>query len=252
MYVPVNLTDTAINLKANFTANNDFYSEAILVYQEYKANCFSSDSIHVILDKNPQSIGNLYRVSLNENVPFGDTLVIFISDNQDLKADDVLLGTPLWTITSGPALFDTTTYTRTRISGLDLDNPSSFQFSVHNGVCAPDVRNVHVIRKDFFVYDGFSPNGDGINDVLYAQGLYDEEIQFKFQIYSSSGSFIREITRKDINYSDFVKNEIILWDGTTKLGGAENKILDGTYYYVLTVSYKGQKFDKRGFLIVRR
>ena len=252
MYVPVNLTNYNLDLKADFTANNDFSSEASLVYQEFRANCNSSDTIHAIFYKNPQSIGNLCRVSQQNIVPFSDTMIIFISDNQDLRAEPVSLGIPLWTLTSGPAQFSSTTSIDTRISGLNLDTPSEFEYSICNGVCPPNIRTVTVIRKDFFVYDGFSPNDDGINDVLYAQGLYDEEIQFKFQIYSSSGNFIREISRKDVSDFDFIKNEVVLWDGTTKLGGADNIIPDGTYYYVLTVSYKGQKFDKRGFLIVKR
>lgn len=252
MYVPVNLTNTSIDLKADFSVNNDFNSEAALVYREFRANCNSTDTIHAILYKNPESIGNLYRVSLKDNVPFGDTLIIFISDNQDLKADPVSLGFPQWKIISGPAQFDSTAIINTRISRLNLNTPSIFEYSINNGVCPPNIKTVTAIRKDFFVYDGFSPNDDGINDVLYAQGLYDEEIQFKFQIYSSSGSFIKEISRKDVSDFDFIKNEVVLWDGTTKFGGANNKIMDGTYYYVLTVKYKGQKFDKKGYLIVKR
>jgi len=193
MFVPLNLTNFNIDLKADFTSNNDFNSEATLVYQEYKANCNSSDTIHAIFYKNPQAIGNLYRVSQQSIVPFSDTLVIFISDNQDLRAEPVSLGFPLWTITSGPAQFSSTTTIDTKISGLDLDSPSSFEYTISNGVCPPSIRTVTAIRKDFFIYDGFSPNDDGINDVLYAQGLYDEEIQFNFRFIPvpevSSGRF---------------------------------------------------------------
>ncbi len=252
MYPPVDLTNSNIDLEANFSANSDFSSEAYLVYREFKANCNSEDSIKAIFYKKPENIQNIYRVSENNIVPIGDTLIVFISDNQDLKADNITLGSPQWTIKSGPAEFSSTNTINTSLTGLNLSTPSTFEYSIINGVCPADVKSVKVIRKDFKIYDGFSPNDDGVNDVLYAQGLYDEEIQFKLQIFSSSGSFIREISRKDASDFDYVNNELIIWDGTTKIGGAHEKIPDGTYYYVLTVTYKGQKFDKKGYIIVRR
>ena len=252
MYTPSVLNGTNIDLKANFTANGDFDSEAHLVYREYKANCNSSDSFHAIFYKNPESIGNLYRISPTEEVPFGDTLVVFVSDNQNIKSDSVILGTLQWKMVEGPASFTSTDNRITKLKGLELDFPSTIEFSINNGVCSPNKKQVKVIRKDFIIYDGFSPNDDGINDVLYAKGLYDEEIKFKFQIFSGQGSFIREITRKDVEEYDFIKNELVLWDGSLKMGGAAEKIPDGTYYYVLSVNYKNQNFDKKGYIIINR
>ena len=119
-------------------------------------------------------------------------------------------------------------------------------------MCPVSSRNLLIQRKELLVYDGFSPNNDGINDELWGVGLADEEVDFKLQIFSSSGSFVREITRKDIQESDLANNQVVLWDGTTNLGGSGNFIPDGTYYYVLIVTYKGQSFDKKGFVIVKR
>lgn len=252
MYTPVNLNDHDIDLKANFNLNSDFSSEAWLVYRETIANCTSNDSVHAIFYKTPEKVQNVYRASGNELIPVGDTLIVFISDNQDLRADAVSLGIPTWTVTSGPAQFSNTEGINTSLTGLDLKTPSIFEYSIVNGVCTPDVKTVKVLRKDFIIFDGFSPNDDNVNDVLYAKGLYDEEIRFRIQIFSSAGRFVREISRDDLSDFDFEKNEVVIWDGTTKIGGADDKVPDGTYYYVLTVSYKGQKFDKKGYIIVKR
>jgi hypothetical protein len=252
MYTPVYLSGHDIDLRANFNLNTDFSSEAWLVYRETISTCNSEDSVNVIFYKTPQDIQNVYRVSDNEMFTVGDTLIVFISDNQDLKADNATLGTPTWSITSGPAQLSNTEGINTSLTGLDLNTPSVVQYSIVNGVCTPDIKTIKVLRKDLIVYDGFSPNDDNVNDVLYAKGLYDEEIQFRIQIFSSAGSFVREISRDDLSDFDFDKNEVVIWDGTTKIGGADDKVPDGTYYYVLTVSYKGQKFDKKGYVIVKR
>ena len=71
--------------------------------------------------------------------------------------------------------------------------------------------------------DGFSPNGDGLNDFFNIQGLYDVFVNHKLLIYNRNGALI---FRGDNNTK---------WDGTSNNGlGSKSALLPvGTYFYVL-------------------
>ena len=74
-----------------------------------------------------------------------------------------------------------------------------------------------------FIPEGFSPNGDGLNDLFNIQGLYDEFLNHKLLIYNRHGTLI------------FEGNNNIKWDGTSNNGlGSNSGLLPvGTYFYVL-------------------
>ena len=241
-----------INLTALYSPDKDFASVS-LAYVEDIANC-PSDTLYIdaILYNNPDTIRNLYKFANSQESAIGDTLIVFISDNQNLKADEVVTGVSGWSISSGAGELSATTGITTAISKLDQDDPAFLTYSISNGTCPVSLRTVKIVRKELLVYDGFSPNEDGLNDELWAVGLADEEVDFKFQLFSSSGNFIREIMRKDLPEVDLLNNQVVIWDGTTNMGGAGNYVPDGTYYYVLIVDYRGQSFDKRGYIVVKR
>jgi hypothetical protein len=229
------------------------HASASLIYKQKAANCYSEPwESDVNLFNNPDPINNIFKVVGDSTSSVGDTVIIFISDNQKFRADEVVSGYPGWSITSGAGELSDMASIETIISKLEQDNPAFLKYSISNGTCTPSVRNLKIIRKDLLVYDGFSPNDDGINDELWAVGLADEEVEFKFQVFSSSGNFVREITRKDTKNPDLLRNELILWDGTTKMGGDGNFVPEGTYYYVLMVKYHGEDFNKKGYIIVKR
>ena len=71
--------------------------------------------------------------------------------------------------------------------------------------------------------EGFSPNGDGLNDFFNIQGLYDVFVNHKLFIYNRNGALI---FRGDNNTK---------WDGTSNNGlGSKSVLLPvGTYFYVL-------------------
>jgi len=86
---------------------------------------------------------------------------------------------------------------------------------------------VHVNPKpnieDIFVYNGISPNGDGINDHFVIKGIEafpDNELL----IYNRYGDKIRALSHYD--------NNIVFWDGTNNNG---KPLPDGTYFYILRI-----------------
>ncbi|MFD2433234.1 gliding motility-associated C-terminal domain-containing protein [Mesonia maritima] len=97
----------------------------------------------------------------------------------------------------------------------------SFPVSVEN--CPP------------FIPEGFSPNGDGVNDTFEISGLYDIFENFNLKIYSRYGNLIYE-----------ANNNIPAWDGTSNKGiGNQGKPLPtGTYYYILDLNDPNYKIYK--------
>ena len=90
---------------------------------------------------------------------------------------------------------------------------ASFQLTIEN--CKP------------FIPQGFSPNGDGINDVFEISNLLDIYESFELNIYTRNGNLIHT-----------AHNEDSFWDGTATKGLLfnGNKVPVGTYYYVLALN----------------
>ncbi|MNX34842.1 Extracellular serine protease precursor [compost metagenome] len=85
------------------------------------------------------------------------------------------------------------------------------------------------------VHKALSPNGDGINDFLIIEGIRDYP-ENNVSIYDKTGRVIVEI--KGYNNLD-------------KIFTGEN-IVDGTYYYNLSLSDKGTWKREKGFFVVKR
>ncbi len=86
--------------------------------------------------------------------------------------------------------------------------------------------------------EGFSPNGDGINDLLVFPGL-ENYLNSELYIYTRSGQLVYQ----NINYL----NE---WGGNTLKSTPANPILvpTGVYYYVLKLG--GTKRSMKGFVYI--
>lgn len=112
------------------------------------------------------------------------------------------------------------------------DVTTLFVLTVNNNGCvATDTVLIEVIEKcgDIFVPSGFSPNGDGVNDILIARGNCIVEIDFK--VYDRWGELIFETKDKNIG-----------WDGTFKGQPA----LSGVYVYYINAIVKGDTINVQG------
>ncbi len=104
-----------------------------------------------------------------------------------------------------------------------------------NGIPDEGLATVVMLEKvTVRVPEGFSPNGDGINDMLMIENLDNERISL--QIFNPLGVLIYK--------NDDYQNE---WNGISNQG---KEIPDGTYYYVL--SKRGDKEKYHSFLTVNR
>ena len=96
---------------------------------------------------------------------------------------------------------------------------------------------------------GFSPNGDGINDTYQIENLdfiaecFDEieNMQPEMLIFNRWG---------DVVYRKVGYNNADAWDGTWYTNGQE--VADGTYFYVLSLDPSNDKLKYSGYIEVRR
>jgi gliding motility-associated-like protein len=92
--------------------------------------------------------------------------------------------------------------------------------------------------EDIFIPEGFSPNGDGVNDRFVIKGA--ERYQIKFQVYNRWGNLVYEGNRY---FND--------WEGNANVGVLIGEGLpDGTYYYI--VDLQNNTKPRVGFLTLHR
>lgn len=92
---------------------------------------------------------------------------------------------------------------------------------------------------DLFIPDGFSPNGDGINDVFFIKGMSGKPV--KLTMFNRWGNKIYE--KSDYDNS---------WDAYPNVAGTfgSNKVPPATYYYVIEF-LDGSKETITGFVVIQ-
>lgn len=104
--------------------------------------------------------------------------------------------------------------------------PWQVSLSLSNSAGTVEIRNtvLDTVNCPFYLPNIFTPNGDGVNDVFYATGVYD----FSLCIFNRWGSAVFES-----------KNPGLWWNGTSKDG---KPLPDGVYYFVLKDSDRMETF----------
>lgn len=188
-------------------------------------------------------------------VKLADTaVVIFIIDSYWVKHDPPTAGQIDWSLLKGGGTFGTRTTDSILIEGIPVNETSIYRASLSNGSCELTSADVSIERREVHIFEGISPNSDdGMNDLLVAEGLDIQGIEFSFQIFSTSGLLVREINSEDIDIEGFRRglpnNGLVIWDGKDKT--KNNLVPGGHYYYVLIVTYKGRDFIAKGFIVVK-
>jgi gliding motility-associated-like protein len=188
------------------------YGKAVITWTETNWQCADSDTVSVIFYEQPTAV---------DAGP--DQTLDFLYTTQ-MQALAPAVGSGKWKVVSGSGVFSNDTAYNTAVSELSVNN--LFRWTIRNGVC-PEIKDSLIITVNpLEVQKGFTPNGDGINDVFVIPTPNAEKIAIK--IYSRTGILIFESD----NYTDSD-----YWKGT----GKNNLDLpEGTYFYVMDIWVKGK------------
>jgi len=143
-----------------------------------------------------------------------------------------------WTILSSTGgLSISGTGTSVILEGLAANTRYAFMVVSEAGCNSPLSEKVTLnVRDELFIPEGFSPNGDGINDYFEITWLKnDPAIHARMIIFDRRGNRIFE--KENYGNKEFWKNipSDMWWNGTSgaKNMGKGNKVPEGNYYYIL-------------------
>ena len=181
--------------------------------------CSSSDSVFVDRDLVNNILANDDYVTTQQNVGVQITPL-----SNDFGASSLtILNGPTNGIASGSVFYT---------PNAGYFGADSILYEICDVVCSSicDTATIFIeVEKErrIRIYDGFSPNGDGSNETFYI-----ENIEFfpenELLIYSRWGDLV--YSAKPYN------NE---WDGSSKTNGVKlvgNKVVDGTYFFILKLT----------------
>ena len=209
-----------------------------------EAKCISRDSVEIIFWKEPEPA---YAGS-KTGAEF-DT-VIYFADYMYMYANPPTAGSGKWIVSSGSANIENDTLYNTLIDlgNQNLDEPVeyAFRWTVNNGICSETSDEIKVSRRDLRIYEGFSPDGNSINEFFTIEGLNYADT-WDLKIFSRSGNLIRHIS-KELGETELEEDK--LWDGTYDGG---RPVESGIYYYILEVT-KGDysPYQYKGFVVIGR
>ncbi len=194
-------------------ANVGDYMTDIFTWTENNGGCIDSSSFHVTFYEQPPK-------------PFAgnDSAGLFMFSTQ-LAASTPYFGSGRWSSADSLIFIQDKNSPNTIADSLKFGK-NVFIWTVSNGVCPSAADTVVISNKDIRVPNGFSPNGDGINDYFEIIGL-DKVKNAELIIMTKWG----EVLYHSNNYDN-------KWDGTIN-GTSLNS---DTYLFILHVlgrTYKG-------------
>lgn len=139
----------------------------------------------------------------------------------------------LWSVLQGPAVISTPTDSITEVRGLGV-GANIFLLTATMGICGHASDTVTIVMKDLFVPQGFSPNGDGVNDTFEVTGM-SAFPGSRFEVFNRWGQLVYA--------SDSYTNE---WDGRSSNG---ETLPDDTYFHVLNLT-DGTTYN--GYIVIKR
>lgn len=149
----------------------------------------------------------------------GPDMEVYFSSSTLLSAAFPPIGTGSWQVVSGSGTLSDMASATSSVSGL-TEGENRLQWVVQNGPCI-ETDEVILLVQPYDPVRGFSPNGDGLNDVFEIPGLMDYP-NSKLQVFDQLGNLVYSSG----NYGND-------WGG---LAAAGEELPEDTYYYTLEVS----------------
>jgi gliding motility-associated-like protein len=219
-YLPAGITTTDIhNPHAQITASS--YGSYALVWEVSNGPCRDTAQISVVFYQSPQPPDAGIDVTLDQISP-----VL-------LQATAANVGTGTWSVVQGNAVFTNIHAPNATASGFDEGN-NILRWTIVNGVCPAVYDDITVTLRTLIVPEGFSPNGDNINDMFVIKGL-DISKEYNLIVFNRWGNVVYEKKPYDNT-----------WDGKDK---QQNQLPDDTYFYMLKMN---DKVYKNGYVVLKR
>ncbi|MBL4593542.1 MAG: HYR domain-containing protein, partial [Flavobacteriales bacterium] len=163
----------------------------------------------------------------------GEDQHILINQNTNLEALSPFVGVGLWSLISGNGVVDDNLNSLSMVSDLSIGD-NIFRWTIVNGTCPDSFDEVNVIVGGLNVPNGFSPNGDGNNDLFVIPGI--ERMNNEVVIFNRWGVELY----KTNNY----QND---WNGDSNGG---NTLPDDTYFYIIRLIDFSEEYS--GYVVIKR
>ena len=209
---------------SNATVTFTDYGTHTLTWTETNWQCSDTATVNIIFYESPNDVNAGEDFSLDNQF---DTILNATIPAAGLGYWQTTLGNP-GIVTFSDSLSNTTNVSFGQYGKYVL------LWSVKNGACAAISDSLIVELSPLKIYQGFSPNGDGLNDEFIFKLSGKNEVTV--YIMDSHGTVIFQKPDKNL----------IKWDGTNENG---EPMPSGTYYYLLKET--GQK-PRGGFIELRR
>jgi hypothetical protein len=212
--------------------DQESYGPYTLLFSSEAGDCVGTDRLGMVFFEQPAPANA------------GKDTMIFLKNSLRLYADPPTAGTGTWTLVSGNGTFEDIHAYDTYVYDLAKGGMNEFQWTIVNGedegTCITSQDISVVIQNEVKRYDGFSPNGDGINDLFIMQGLkYADEFSITF--FNALGKSVRTVTHENVDEMKYdpalilgglKEDEKVVWDGKA---GNGRLLPPGTYYYVVSI-----------------
>jgi gliding motility-associated-like protein len=182
--------------------------------------CSASSTVSAVVDIMP-TIANagLDTISYNSSLSMSGNVPI--------------VGMGTWSVITGSGNISNSNQSNTQVTNLQ-SGQNILQWTISNGACPVSYDDVIIVIKDLTIPNGFSPNGDGVNDNFEINGLGDYT-NVKINVFNRWGNLVYD--------SDDYKNN---WNGKNMSG---EDLSDDTYFYTLEIPKRN---TIKGYVVIKR
>lgn len=197
--------------------------------------CLASDTVSIL------SIPGL-TINAGSDTSFCDI-------NETLEITGIIADSTsvIWTVLSGTGEFEQPSNSSVNIRGFSQGTNTYLAEAVQGACFASDTITVYVFHPDsipckyeeIFIPEGFSPDGDGVNDNFVIYGTQGRRV--RLEVYNRWGTLVYE--------SDNYLND---WNGisTGRWIIAGEYLPESTYYYIVQI--EGEDDVRKGYLTLWR
>nr|WP_321407524.1 gliding motility-associated C-terminal domain-containing protein [uncultured Carboxylicivirga sp.] len=204
-----------------------------LVVNEENLNCRDSATFKLYFTKEP------------ENVSAGSDSTIYLVDHVTLQPSGYEDGMTGWWESSDPNVMIQSSTDGSGTASVIPPGTSYLTWTVKSSDDCYISDEITITQNPLTAPNGFSPDGDGINDFFKIGGAENLRNK-KLAVFNKKGMLIYDT--ENLGYYNTGSDLVIWWDGKDNDG---NILPADTYYYTFTGDYNGQVFTKKDFVVIK-